>query len=527
MGAYVNRGNGSFASARKSQIYVDKTGLLAYTNKVLDTEQCRICNSRPRRFGKSMTAGMLAAYYGRGCDSRELFEGLDIARDPSFEKHLNQYDVIHLDLAYLLVQNKSAAETVSFLQKCVIAELKDIYPGILSEEAGELPLALSAIHQANGARFVIIIDEWDAIFRENMSEEAGQQAYIRLLRGLFKGEQSKDFVVLAYITGILPIKKYKSESALNNFREFTMISPKQFSEYMGFTEQEVRELCCAHHMDFAETARWYDGYAFRQVKHVYNPNSVVNAMLDKEYDSYWSNTVSYESLKDYISMNFDGLRDMIVQMVAGGRCQVDTNTFQNDMTSFRSRDDVLTVLIHLGYLAYDAQTREAYIPNEEVRMAFARAIEDTDWTPVVQAIRDSDKLLKATWNMDADAVARGIDKVHMENTSILQYNNENALSCVITLAYYNAVNEYILIREMPAGKGYADIVFLPMKYSNKPAMVVELKYDRSAEHAIGQIRRKQYPEVLKEYSGNLLLVGINYDKESKKHSCVIEEWEKE
>lgn len=333
MGAYVNRGNGSFASARKSQIYVDKTGLLAYTNKVLDTEQCHICNSRPRRFGKSMTAGMLAAYYGRGCDSGELFEGLEISGDPSYEKHLNQYDVIHLDLAYLLVQNKSAAETVSFLQKCVIEELKDIYPGVLSEEASELPLALSAIHQANGARFVIIIDEWDALFRENMSDEAGQQAYICLLRGLFKGEQSKDFVVLAYITGILPIKKYKSESALNNFREFTMISPKQLSEYMGFTGQEVEKLCLEHHMDFAETARWYDGYSFRQVKHVYNPNSVVNAMLDGEYD-------------------------------------------------------------------------------------------------------------------------------------------------------------------------------------------------RSAEHAIGQIRRRQYPEALKYYSGNLLLVGINYDKDSKRHSCVIEEWEK-
>lgn len=226
MGSYVNRGNGSFERAKKSCIYVDKTGLLKYTNTILNTEQCYICNSRPRRFGKSIAAGMLAAYYGKGCDSRSLFEGLQISESPSFEEHLNKYDVIHLDVAYLLVQKKNAMETVSFMQKCVIDELKTIYPGILSDEESELPLALSRIHQACDTKFIIIIDEWDAIFREDMDDAAGQQAYIRLLRGLFKGEQSKDFVLLAYITGILPIKKYNSESALNNFREFTMISPK-------------------------------------------------------------------------------------------------------------------------------------------------------------------------------------------------------------------------------------------------------------------------------------------------------------
>ena len=526
MGIYVNRGNDSFARARKSRIYVDKTGLIEYTNGVVDTEQCHICNSRPRRFGKSMTAGMLAAYYMKGCDSRELFEGLEIAGKPSFEEHLNQYDVIHLDMAYLLVQNKSAVDTVAFMQKCVIDELRVIYPGILTDEDQALPFALSKINDAAGARFVIIIDEWDAIFREYETDKQGQQEYVRLLRGLFKGEQSKDFVVLAYITGILPIKRYNSESALNNFREFTMLNPKGLSEYIGFTEEEVRSLCETYHMDFQETARWYDGYSFRKLKHVYNPNSVVNAMLDGEYDSYWSNTVSYGSLKEYICLNFEGLRDLVIQMFAGARCTVDINTFQNDMTSFKSRDDVLTALIHLGYLAYDADTREAYVPNEEVRAAFERAVRDTGWDPVVQAIRDSDSLLQATWNRDEDAVAEGIDKVHMGNTSILQYNNENALSCVITLAYYNAANEYTLIREMPSGKGYADIVFLPRRYSTKPALVVELKYDQSAESAVAQIKDRRYPEALREYQGNILLVGISYNKEDKKHECTIEEWDK-
>ncbi len=526
MGMYVNRGNESFDRARRSRIYVDKTGLLEYTNEVVGTEQCYICNSRPRRFGKSMAAGMLAAYYGRGCDSRELFEGLEIADKPSFEEHLNKYDVIHLDMAYLLVQNKGAADTVAFMQKCVIDELKVIYPGILTDEDTELPFALSKVNDAAGARFVIIIDEWDAIFREAAGDKDGQQAYIRLLRGLFKGEQSKDFTVLAYMTGILPIKRYNSESALNNFKEFTMVNPKRFSAYIGFTQQEVKELCDTYHMDFEEMARWYDGYSFRQVQHVYNPNSVVNAILDGEYDSYWSNTVSYESLREYISMNFEGLRDLVVQMFSGARCRVDIGGFQNDMTSFKSRDDVLTALIHLGYLAYDVDTREAYVPNEEVRIAFARAVRDTGWEPVIRAVRDSDRLLKATWDKDEELVAEYIDKVHRENTSILQYNNENALSCVVTLAYYNAVNEYTLIREMPSGKGYADLVFLPRKYSAKPAMVVELKYGKSAQSAIEQIKERQYPEALKDYRGKLLLVGISYDKD-KRHSCLIEEWVKE
>lgn len=222
-------------------------------------------------------------------------------------------------------------------------------------------------------------------------------------------------------------------------------------------------------------------------------------------------------------MNFDGLEDAVVWMLAGGKCSVNMDTFENDMTSFKSRDDVLTMLIHLGYLAYDERTGEVRIPNEEVRAAFANAVQGTGWIPVIQAIRQSARLLEKTWNKEADAVAQGIDEVHMANTSILEYNNENALSCVITLAYYNAVNEYTLIREFPTGRGYADIVFLPRKHSERPAMVVELKYDKSAESAIRQIKEKGYTKALGSYSGNLLLVGINYDKEKKKHSCVIEE----
>lgn len=231
------------------------------------------------------------------------------------------------------------------------------------------------------------------------------------------------------------------------------------------------------------------------MKHVYSPNSVVRAMLAGEYDKYWTKTVTYESLKDYISMNFDGLKDCVVQMMAGGRCRVNTDTFENDMTSFKSRDDVLTVLIHLGYLAYDRDKKEVYVPNEEVRTAFANAVSSTDWTPVLEAMQRSERLLIATWNRDEEAVAKGMELVHMANASILEYNNENALSCVVALAYYNAVNEYTLVREMPAGNGYADLIFLPRKHSDKPAMIVELKYNHSAGSA--EIERRNSADRVK------------------------------
>ena len=523
MGIYFNPGNEGFKSAVRSKIYMDKTGLLEYTNSVLDTEQSCICVSRPRRFGKSIAAEMLVAYYDKSCDSKELFCNCKIAESEDFTEHLNQYDVIHIDVNYVRGQSLSGMETLDNIQRFVIDELKESYAEGICDTDSKLPVILTKLNQKYGVKFVIIIDEWDAIFRENKNDETAQKEYITLLRGLFKDAPSKKFLKLGYLTGILPIKKYGTESALNNFDEFTMVNPRRLSEYVGFTEEEVVDLCQEYDMDFEEIKRWYDGYSFKNTNHVYNPNSVVKSMLDGECNNYWTSTETYESLKNYISMNFDGLKDSIIQMIAGGRCKVDTDTFENDMVSFQSRDDVLTVLVHLGYLAYDKKTQEVMIPNEEVRSAFVRAIKKSNWNYVIEAISDSDELLQATWRGDEEAVAKGIDKVHAANTSILNYNNENALSCVISLAYYNAINEYTIVRELPTGKGYADVVFLPRKGSHKPAMVVELKWNQSAMGALAQIKEKQYVQALREYQGNLLLVGINYDKESKKHECVIEE----
>ena len=527
MGRYVNPGNRNFARAVRSGIYVDKTGMLEHLNQVMDTEQCWVCVSRPRRFGKTIAADMLAAYYSRGCSSGELFKGKIIASTESYEENLNQSNVIKWDMAAAIQNYGGAQEALDGLKEDTVLELDEAFPGVLSErsKSRSLPLILGDLYLAQEEMFIFIIDEWDAIYREGNT--AAQDAYTRLLRGMFKGAESKAFIRLAYLTGILPIKRYNSESALNNFREYTMTDPKALAEYVGFTDTEVMALCEERGMDFDRMRQMYDGYSFSDVRHVYCPNSVVNAVLDGKYRCYWTQTSSYEIVRNYISMDYQGLKGDIAAMLAGGRCGVRIGRFENDMKAVRSRDDVLTVLIHLGYLAYDEEKEQAYVPNEEVRSALEDIIADVSWEPVIRAINASDQLLQALLRKDADAVAAGVEKAHQDHASLWKYNDENTLACVIRLAFYNAVNEYEILSEMPAGTGRADLVFLPIKNSDKPALVIELKCNQSAESAIEQIKNRRYPASLERYAGRILLAGISYEKDDpeKKHSCIIEEWE--
>ena len=463
MGIYLNPGNDNFKMALRSKIYVDKTGMLDYLNQVIGTEQRYVCVSRPRRFGKSIAARMAAAYYSRGCRSEALFSKYEIAKSRDFKKNLNQYPVIHLDIAELKVTMPKGEDLAVYLQKCVIEELRKEYS--LSDKRDEisLPLALAEINERTKDRFIIIIDEWDAVFREDLHNQKVQDAYIDLLRGLFKGEKSHRFTALAYLTGILPIKRYNSESALNNFREHTMISPKRLAKYAGFTEDEVRSLCRQYDMNFSEAQRWYDGYGFRSIKHIYCPNSVANAMFDGEFNSYWTGTVAYESLKSYITLDKDGLKEDVIRLLAGERCKVNAEKFENDLTRIGSRDDVLTILIHLGYLAYDRETKTARIPNEEIRLEFAKSIRRVKRDETIRRVRESDQLIADTVQGNAQAVAAQIEKIHAEETAPLFYHNEQSLRSVIKLAYFSYKDYYLKFEELPSGDGYADIVYLPKK----------------------------------------------------------------
>jgi len=527
MGIYLNPGNQVFSRIVNSGEYVDKSGLLRYTNSLCDGVKPYLASIRPRRFGKSMAASMVSAYYGRGCDSRPIFEGLEIAGDLSFDRHLNKYDVISLDIQemrswYLQEKDRGSMTPLDYIRGKVLAELREAYPEQVGDGVSHVADALALVNQATGSQFVVVIDEWDCFFREDKDDVRLIGDYITFLRSLFKGRQSDQFIKLAYITGILPIKKYGTQSALNNFRELTMIAPGAIAEYVGFTEKEVRSLCKQHKMSFAEMRRWYDGYYLDKIGHVYSPNSVMEAIDNDDFQNYWSRTETYESLKMYIEMDFDGLRQKVIDMLGGGRCKIITQAFQNDMTTFNSADDVLTLLVHLGYLAYDGKTKEVFIPNEEVRDTFVLSVMDKGWGDVFKAIQESEKLLAATLAMDEEMVAAMVQDAHMRNSSSLVYNNEISLASVIRVAYYSAAKDYTLVRELPSGEGFADMAFVPRRRSKKPAMLVELKWDKSAEGALDQIKAKKYSAALKEYEGNILLVGIGYDKADKKHHCKIE-----
>lgn len=524
MGRYLNVGNDGFRAVRKSH-YVDKTGMISFINGTLGTLNRLTCVSRARRFGKSIAAKMLCAYYDKSCDSRALFEDLEIAKEPSFEEHLNKYNVIYLDITLFISVCGNLKNIMTYIQEQVIQDIADAYPAAAGEKF--LPMAMAKASESAGSKFVVIIDEWDALFREAKDDEELQKGYIQLLRGLFKSSLTDRMIEAAYMTGILPIKKYGTQSALTDFREYTMLSPKRLAKYVGFTEPEVSRLCEEYGMDFNEAKKWYDGYSFKNVPSVYNPNAIMQAMQNQEYGSYWTETETYEALKVYIDMDFDGLKEAILSMLGGEEYPVNTLTFQNDLTNLQSGDDVMVLLIHLGYLAYDAEAGMAYIPNEEIRQEFVQAIRHSGHREIAKLVKESDELLRAVLSLNAEKAADAIEKIHSISTAPTFYNNEQALRSVIRFAFISSMEQFKEIQELPSGIGYADVVYLPKKKSFMPIIVVELKWNKGADGAIRQIKERKYPEVFEGYGSEVLLVGISYDEKTKKHDCVIEKWHKQ
>jgi len=525
MGIYINIGNAGFQSARNGE-YVDKSELITVVNKALFTERRFSCVSRCRRFGKSMAAKMLYAYYDHSCDSRSLFSDLQIASDPQFETHLNKYAAIYLDMTNFVSQYKDD-DIVAKIDAALIADVSNAYPNVVVREGDELMDYLLRVSIETGEQFVFIIDEWDAICREFPPGTKAMDNYVKWLRRLFKSQDAMRVFACAYMTGILPIKKYKTESALNNFQEYSMVEPRRMGKFFGFTKDEVRVLAEKHDMDFDELEKWYDGYQIGDELSMFNPNSVMQAIDSGRCRSFWASTGAYDAVVNYIQMNYEGLKDDVISMLAGGRCSVDPTGFQNDMSIIHSKNDVFTVLIHLGYLSYNWRKDECYIPNREVAGEMVNAVKATNWRNLADALDASKQLLQDTIDGDEEAVARGVDAAHDENTSILSYNNENSLACVLSIAYYYARNDYVMHRELATGKGFADIVLIPRKNVDSPAIVLELKFWQDADAAIDQIKRKQYPAKVAEHTNNLLLVGINYDRETKQHTCHIERYQSE
>ena len=377
MGIYFNPTNESFTQAKNSMIYVDKTELLEQLNLRLSTENKCIAVSHARRFGKSHAAGIIDAYYSLGCDSSNLFDNTKIAANADYKKYMNKYNVIHLDVSSFWDDFKD--NLVEKIKEYIIDDFKKSFNDEI-DYSKKFSVILMSVYQKTNIPFVIIIDEWDCVIRNSDDKEL-VHSYLQFLHSLFKSEESKAFLALGYITGILPIKKIKDESALNNFREYTMLKSKPITKYYGFTEEEVKQLCQKYDMDFDSVKAWYNGYLIDGV-HMYNPNSVTQAMIDQDCDSYWRNTSSFSSINTFITMNYAGLKDDIMTMLAGGKVIVDTRSFQNDLSDIHSKDDALTALIHLGYLGYDADRKSAYIPNYEVAEAFQMALKTGTWDEI-------------------------------------------------------------------------------------------------------------------------------------------------
>ena len=522
MGIYLNPNNVLLQQARNSEIFVDKSMIIAEMNCVLNTEDKFVCVSRPRRFGKSMAGNMIAAYYSKGCDSRELFKNLKIAQDNSYEEYLNKLNVIKFDLNAMFRLSNEGENLIAFITELILDEFKDTFQTVKFKDSDSLALAMMKVYATTGETFVVIIDEYDVLVREKVSPILFQ-SYLSFLNGIFKNADLSPAISLAYLTGILPIVRDKIQSKLNLFTEYSMTNPMNLAEFVGFTAEETRGLCEQYGMDYEECKRWYDGYDLKTMKEVFSPRSVVSAMQNREFGSYWTQTGSYEALKLYILMDLDGMMDDVSTMMGGGKVHVEVESYLNTMTDFNSKDDVFTYLIHLGYLAYDRETEMCFIPNEEIRKQWVISLrQEAGYAPIIKMVNDSKALLEATLNKDEEAVAAALTEAHIRTTNPLTYNNEASFQSAIGLAYFYANLKYTVIKELPTGKGYADLALIPY-VPNIPAMIIELKSNKSAESAIKQIKEKKYDDLLEHYRGDLLFVGVNYDPKTKKHQCQIEE----
>jgi hypothetical protein len=539
MGTYLNPGNAGFAEIIKSE-YVDKTGLIRLTNATIGTKKKLTCISRPRRFGKSFAAQMLCAYYDRTCDSHSLFSGYDISEDADYEKHLNKYHVINLDVSGILSDAKKNNVTLKDVPKAIdnaiLSEVRFLHPEI--RDTDNLKECLLELVRMTATKIVFVIDEWDSVIREAKEDEKAQESYLNLLRGWFKNNNfTPEAVAAAYMTGILPIKKDASQSAISDFQEYSMLEPGSFAEYVGFTEEEVRTECERFGRSFGSMKRWYDGYTVGDCRSIYNPYSVMQALGTGRYKSYWKKTTAAETLMTYIGMDQDGLQDDVARLIAGESIVVDNDSFRNDVESFTCKDDILTLLIHLGYLTYEEvsdsygadendgeMTGLARIPNEEVREEFENILRSAKHGTLIELVERSDRLLADTLAGNAEAVAAAIQDVHDSEYAPAFYNDEQSLRYVVKLAYLSCVDQYAKVEEIPSEHGIADIVFLPKRRSPLPGMVVELKWNQSTDGAISQTKKNGYQKIFENYGGDVVLVGINYDKKTKKHTCEIERY---
>ena len=526
MAIYLNPGNEGFKSVLTRKIYVDKTMLISELNKFIDEDNNYICVSRPRRFGKTIATRMMCAYYSKNCDSHELFKDLKISKADNYEKYLNKLNFIKIDVASEYQNSLVKDKMLKYLTERVRNEFRAQFPKLKFTSQSSIANCIQDVYSATGERFVIILDEYDCLVRDNFGTGLFKD-YLEFLNGLFKSETLRPAIALAYITGILPVVRDRVQSKLNNFEEYTIIDARNLAEFVGFTKEEVIPLCEKYGIEYNLCKKEYDGYHQNGFE-ILNPESVVKSMLYGKLGGYWGKTSTFRVITDRLEHNYKGIKDDVVKMLAGENVEVNVDRYMNTMTDFITKDDVFTYLIHLGYLAYNNEDGTCRIPNFEVRKEWYYAVESMpDYSATDEIIKASRDAWNALLQKDHKAVAKALDESHIHVTSHRNFENEAALASAIYIAFVYALNNYTVIKEASAGKGIADVLYIPINSDDEhPAVIIELKYERSTSKALEQIKNKEYFRPFDDYKGKILLVAINY-KKNKTHSCRITEWVKE
>ena len=508
----------SFTEVANYKYFVDKSEFISKLNENIKTPSKYVCITRPRRFGKTINAMMLASYYSKNANFKNLFNKLEISKSSSYLQHLNKHNVIYMTLNQIPSPNCTYKEFISGYADDLIDDLQEIFPNVQIKITNPIYKILTQVYSQTGQGFVFIIDEWDYIFNNNLFSEGERKEFLEFLRDLLK---DKPYVELAYMTGVLPIAKYSAGSALNMFDEYNFLNDSNYDKYFGFTNEEVENLCSKQEkISMNELKEWYDGYKTQGGHEVYNPRSVVYALKRGICQSYWTNTGPMDEINYYIENNVEDVRNDIVQMVSGIPVNIHLEGYSAEQISLNTRDEILSAMTVYGFLSYHDETLE--IPNKELRMKFDYSLRNHQMGEISKLVLKSNQMLEATIKKDTETMEKLIQEAHDINIPIIKYNDENSLACVITLVYLSARTKYKIVREMEAGAGRADFIFYPNDKS-KPAFILELKKNATPEEALKQIKEKRYADSLKDYTGQKLAVGISYDSKLKNHKIKIED----
>ncbi len=528
MSNFLNKNNIKFVRYLKSKIFIDKSLLVDQCNSVLGSEDSYLCVTRPRRFGKTLAISMLNAYYSKGANSKELFDKLAISKNSTYEEHLNKHNVICIDMSSIYSSLNEKELFVKKLKEFIFNDLKEYFSSIDlnfdMEDGTFLTQALIKINSQLNESFIFLIDEWDVILREQDTNTKLCDEYIMFLRSLFKSSDVSACIDLVYMTGILPIRRYSTQSTLNMFKEYNMLDSSDLVSYVGFTEDEVKGLSTKYNRDFNLIKEWYDGYKLNDIE-IYNPKSVVEAVISGKCKDYWVQTSAREAVVYYMGYDNGELKDTISRMLVGEKVNIDPTMFENDLTKVNSRDAALTVLIHLGYLAYDEEEEKCYIPNHEIRTEFERGIKELDWEEIYNPIANSQKLYDETMRLNSDFVSQTIERNHKELASAFNKNKEDVLGIISLISYNYARRYYDVKKEDVSILGRCDLIFIPKDNVHTP-FIIELKADDTVNNAIKQIKEKEYINSLGNYHGKVLLIGIAYNSKTLKHECQIEVFQK-